>query len=258
MSRALIIGYDSELARSIGSHLEENDWLVFGTSRRQDAISDSVFFLDARDSISISSAMKLFMETAHDWDLLVLAIGSLNPVGRITNIDFEEWKESFEVNFVNQLLIIKTMIELSSSLSLKNRRILTFAGSGTNSAPKNFSAYTLSKIALIKATELLAAENPEYTFISLGTGWMKSPIHRQTINAGLLAGDAYFETLRRIENDHFGDPSQLMKFIDWFLECKDRRISGRNISLQGDDWEDPYFIESLVSSDDRFKLRRSK
>lgn len=258
MFRALIVGYDSELGKAIGSHLENKGWSVFGTSRRPESVCDSIFFLDARDTKSIHSALSVFLANAQDWDLIVLALGVLNPVGRITDINFEEWSESFDVNFLNQVLIIKTMIEMTSTLPEKNRRILTFAGSGTNSAPKNFSSYVLSKIALIKATELFAAEYPEFTFLSLGTGWMKSPIHQQTLNAGLMAGEAYAETKRRLESGDFGDPLQLTSFIDWYLKCNDPGISGRNVALQGDDWSNGNFLDELTASQDSFKLRRSK
>lgn len=258
MLRAFIVGHDSELGKLIGDHLEDCGWQVFGTTRRPERVSESMFFLDALDAESVNSAVENFLEKDHDWDLLVLAIGMLNPVGKITEVDFKIWRESFEVNFISQLFLIKNLIEKSTLLPEKSRKILTFAGSGTNSAPKNFSAYTLSKIALTKATELLAAEYPKITFLSLGTGWMKSPIHQQTLNAGSCAADAYGETQRRIEENDFGDPLQLIKFIDWYLESNAPELSGRNIALQGDDWHAPNFIEILTASTDSFKLRRSK
>ena len=258
MLRALIVGHDSELGKLIGAHLRGSGWKVFGTTRRPDLVSDTMYFLDALDTQSIHSGIDAFLDTSQDWDLVVLAIGILTPVGNVTSVDFREWRESIEVNFINQIFTIKTLIEKSSPLVIKNRKILTFAGSGTNSAPKNYSAYTLSKIALIKATEILAVEYPNFTFLSLGTGWMKSPIHQQTLEAGDLAGDAFYETNRRLESDDFGDPVKLLNFIDWFLDCNDTEISGRNIALQGDDWEDQGFVEKLTWSEDSFKLRRSQ
>lgn len=258
MMHAFIVGHDSELGRCIGNHLLKNGWTVVGTTRRKEEVTATKLYLDANDLKSIDDAVCRFLTTTVEWDLLVIAIGILNPVGKITDVDFESWRKSVDVNFVNQLYVIKKLIEESPAQSVKPRKVLTFAGGGTNSATTNFSAYTLSKIALIKATELLAAEYPEVTFLSLGTGWMKSPIHFQTVEAGDLAGSAYAETKRRLESNEFGEPGLLLDFIDWYLDCGDFKISGRNIALQGDDWKSPNFLKELTLNDDAFKLRRAK
>lgn len=258
MPNALIVGIDSELGKSIGFHLRDSGWSVYGTTRRKELVSESIFYLEASNSDTINHSTDSFMQIASDWDLLIIAIGMLNPIGKITEVDFSQWRNSFNVNFVNQLFLIRIMLEKSASLPKRNRKVLTFAGGGTNSAPENFSAYTLSKIALIKATEILAAEYPFFTFLSLGTGWMKSAIHEQTLLAGKNAGLAFEETKRRLENDDFGDSSKLLQFLDWYISCTDQEITGRNIALQGDDWESPDFAKQLTSSKDSFKLRRSQ
>ncbi len=257
MSQALIVGIDSELGKNIEVHLKNIGWSVFGTSRRKEQITQSNFYLDATDIESIEKAIISFVEVAIDWELVVVAIGRLSPIGRMAEVNFDEWRDSFEVNFVNQMFLLKVLLEHSSKLPIKNRKILTFAGSGTNSAPQNFTSYTLAKVSLIKAMELLAVEYPTYTFLSLGTGWMKSAIHQQTIEAGERAGLAYAETLRRIEANDFGDPQDLLAFIDWYLECSNKAISGRNIALQGDEWKSHTFVDLLTINKDSFKLRRS-
>jgi len=257
MPSALIAGIDSDLGGLIGRHLEGLGWAVFGTTRRRESVSDSIFFLEAGDPKSIKESVELFLTEAPDWDLVIIAIGKLNPIGKLTEIDFDCWRESFEVNFINQIYILKTLIEKTTSIPDKKRKILTFAGSGTNSAPINFSAYTLSKVALIKATEILSVEFPNYIFLSVGTGWMKSSIHKQTLDAGILAGDAYHETIKRVACYNFGEHSLLLDFVDWYLKCDNKDISGRNIALQGDNWNAHGFVPSLTSSIDSYKLRRA-
>ena len=256
MPQAVIVGHDSQLGKIIGDYFDDEGWSVLGTTRRKNEVSPTKIFLDSLDSGSISAAASQIMKTSQDWDVLVLAIGALAPIGKFTEIDFSEWRRSLEVNFLSQIEFITEVLKLTSDTSGKPRRVISFAGSGTNSAPVNFSAYTLSKIALIKAMELLAVEYPEVFFLSLGTGWMKSPIHEQTLEAGKLAGDALEETRRRLQSNDFGDPELLIDFIKWYLSINDPRISGRNIALQGDAWKATGFIDSLTSTDDAFKLRR--
>jgi NAD(P)-dependent dehydrogenase (short-subunit alcohol dehydrogenase family) len=157
---------------------------------------------------------------------------------------------------MNQFFLIREIIKKTDFASQTRRAILSFAGSGTNSAPVNFSAYTLSKIALIKATELLAAEYENCAFVSLGTGWIKSAIHNQTLIAGESAGGAFQETVRRLSEEDFGDPNLICEFISWMINQPIRSISGLNFALQGDDWKSPVFSKRITEWPDNFKLRR--
>lgn len=260
MRSALIVGNDSEIGSLISKNLEDSDWVVFSTSRRKDLIqqnkSAKLYFCDLLDRESISLAVTTFVHDCPDWELVVISIGTLNPIGDFIETTFENWEISLQVNFLNQLFLIRELLRNTHLTPNARRTILTFAGSGTNSAPTRFSAYTLSKIALIKATEILAAEYIDCAFVSLGTGWIKSPIHNQTLEAGDFAGVAYYETKRRMLEDDFGDPNLICDFINWIIQQPIRSISGMNFSLQGDDWKSPFFIERLAKEPDNFKLRR--
>ena len=260
MPSALIVGNDSEIGSTVANFLSDDGWDVFSTTRRSDVLDNKkntrIFYCDLLDKESISSAVGSFVDSAPNWNLIVLSVGLLNPIGKITDTDFDTWEQSIRLNFLNQIYLIRELIR-RSELNANNRRtILTFAGSGTNSAPMNFSSYTLSKIALIKATELLAAEFENCAFVSLGTGWIKSAIHNQTLDAGESAGNAYFETMRRLNEGDFGDPHLICKFISWLNNQQTRVISGLNFALQGDDWQSPDFARRIAEFPDDFKLRR--
>ena len=260
MPSALIVGNDSEIGALISNFLRDEKWDVYSTSRRIDLIEKTqslkLNFCDMSDKKSISEAVASFINSCPDWNLIVLSIGRLSPIGKITESDFDEWEDSVTLNFLNQIYFVQQVLKLTGKLSAQRRTILTFAGSGTNSAPMNYSAYTLSKIALIKATELLAAEYEHCAFVSLGTGWIKSAIHMQTLEAGKLAGDAFQETVRRLNEGDFGSPNLICEFITWMNSQPIKSISGLNFSLQGDDWKSSGFSERLSEFPNNFKLRR--
>jgi NAD(P)-dependent dehydrogenase (short-subunit alcohol dehydrogenase family) len=260
MPSALIVGHDSEIGSIVANFLSSNGWEVFSTTRRLEVLDSNkdrqLFYCNLLDKDSISNAVRNFLDCAPDWNLIILSVGLLSPIGKITETDFDTWEKSIQVNFLNQIYLIREIIQGSELNSKKRRTVLTFAGSGTNSAPINFSSYTLSKIALIKATELLAAEFEDCAFVSLGTGWIKSAIHNQTLDAGESAGNAYYETIRRLNEGDFGDPNLICKFISWVDNQPTRVISGLNFALQGDDWQSPDFASRLVEFPDDFKLRR--
>jgi NAD(P)-dependent dehydrogenase (short-subunit alcohol dehydrogenase family) len=255
---ALIVGLESGIGSRISSFLKGEGWDIFQTSRRihPGYEATNLYFCDLTQRDSISEMVRDFTEDCPEWNLVVLSIGALSPIGKFNQVDFEAWEQSIQINFINQVFLIREILKSTKVIPGRNRTFLTFAGSGTNSAPINFSAYTLSKIALIKSMELLAAEYPDFAFVSLGTGWMNTPIHNQTIEAGSLAGDAYFETLRRISDQEFGDPVLLDKFIKWLSNQPRAFVTGRNFALQGDRWQEPDFLKSTLNSTDSFKLRR--
>jgi NAD(P)-dependent dehydrogenase (short-subunit alcohol dehydrogenase family) len=238
--------------------LKLEGWDIFQTSRRieRDYAAANLYFCDLAERDSISEMARSFTRDCPEWNLVVLCIGALSPIGKLDQVDFEEWDHSIELNFINQVFLIRELLKSTKATPGRNRTFLTFAGSGTNSAPLNFSAYTLSKIALIKSMELLAAEYPDFAFVSLGTGWMNTPIHNQTIEAGSQAGDAYLETLRRINDQEFGEPVLLDNFIKWLNVQPRSSVTGRNFALQGDQWFEPDFLDSKIISTDSFKLRR--
>jgi NAD(P)-dependent dehydrogenase (short-subunit alcohol dehydrogenase family) len=259
MPNVLIVGHESELGRIAINHFESKGWDVFSTTRREsNVVKGKVFYCDLEDRSSIENATKEIFRFLEFLDLVVLSVGRLSPIGPIFKTNFDDWNESVVLNFVNQVYVIGQLLQELNSSRQRGTKFLTFAGNGTNSAPENYSSYTLSKIALLKSMELFAAEHPEHYFLSLGTGWMNSAIHNQTLEAGSLAGEGYEETLRRIRENDFGDPKLFCDFLDWYFSISNPKVSGRNIALQGDQWQSADFQSKLTSSHDSFKLRRSK
>ena len=127
---------------------------------------------------------------------------------------------------------------------------------GINSAPTNYSAYTISKVALTKAVEIFSAENPDIRFVSLGTGWIKSPIHDQTLAAGNASGSTQKELLRRIELNEFQSIESVSEFILWSFHVAGQSVTGRNFSLVHDSWGTTELVSELEKNPDKFKLRR--
>jgi NAD(P)-dependent dehydrogenase (short-subunit alcohol dehydrogenase family) len=260
MPKALIVGNDSEIGTVVAQSLRSSNWEVYATTRREyfagSALEPNIYFCNLLDRDSISIATSAFVEHCPDWNLIVLSVGALNPIGRLIDTNFDEWERCIQLNFLNQVFFIREILRKTNLAPDQKRTILTFAGSGTNSAPVNFSAYTLAKIGLIKATELMASEYQDCAFVSLGTGWIKSAIHNQTLEAGDSAGSAYQETIRRMREGDFGDPNLLCDFISW-MNCQPiRSISGLNFALQGDNWKAPAFLKRISEMPNNFKLRR--
>jgi NAD(P)-dependent dehydrogenase (short-subunit alcohol dehydrogenase family) len=255
MRNAILAGNESGVGKWIKDFLIKENWNVITTSRKESALNEQTFFCDFSSGQSVDKSTGQILETMEDWDLLIISIGVLNPIGPIKDLDLNVWVDSINVNFINQIRFIVNM--LNTSLKKSGRTVLTFAGGGTNSATPNFFAYTVSKIALLKATELLAYENPDTKFISIGTGWMNTPIHDQTLKSDKIANsETFLETMRRISEKDFVEPITLIQFIKWTLSQPIEMVSGRNFSINNDPWENEIYITKILSDPNSYKLRR--
>jgi NAD(P)-dependent dehydrogenase (short-subunit alcohol dehydrogenase family) len=252
---ALIAGIDSAIGKFIANSLDSNNWTVFGTTRRENlSKNNKIFYCDFASQESIDKCCSVANELVPSIDLLVVAVGLLEPIGNFRNIDFDSWESGFYINCLGPLRFINKL--LAQLKKQPNSMVITFAGGGINSSPKQYSSYTLSKVSLTKSMELLSSEEPNIKFISLGTGWIDTPIHNQTLNAGASAGSALAETLRRYESKEFVDINKIMEFIKWAEAESSDVITGRNFSLQNDNWSSVALREKLLADDDFYKLRR--
>jgi len=134
--------------------------------------------------------------------------------------------------------------------------VLFFAGGGTNNAVKNYSAYTISKIALIKICELLDAEIPDTRFSIIGPGWVKTKIHDSTLKAGARAGENYKRTLVKLTGDDCTHMEEILDCCDWIIGSPRKVISGRNFSVVFDKWGTKELEKILLKEADMYKLRR--
>ena len=134
--------------------------------------------------------------------------------------------------------------------------MILFAGGGTNSATKYYSAYTISKIALIKMCELLSAEILDIRFSIVGPGWVKTKIHDATLTAGERAGKNYEKTKFKLQSDELTTMKDVLDCCDWLISSPRELISGRNFSTVFDKWGTEELFEALIRDSDMYKLRR--
>lgn len=256
--RALIVSASSDIGYHLAKHWIERGHAVVGTYRTN---SEKVADLEARGArllycdLGNSESVKSLIEEISDRSVsrLVLAAGSQEPIGLFAEVDFDEWAGSIETNFVAQVRILHGML---SRQLLDHSRVLMFAGGGTNNATTRYSAYTLAKIASIKATELFASEYPQTCFSILGPGWVRTKIHQQTLNNPTGAGENFKRTLQHLEENNFFPMTRLLQCIDWIFEEKTSVVSGRNFSAVHDTWGSQSLREALEGDPELYKLRR--
>jgi len=195
----------------------------------------SLIEIDFSNSLSIDIGIDEIKNLNFAWDFVILCPGTMEPIGRFDSCNIDDWEKTIKINFLSQLRFMHGILPFKYTQSDFFPKVIFFAGGGTNSAPVNFSAYTLSKIALIKAVELLDAEHDDICFTILGPGWVKTKIHSETIRAGESSGKAGMETVRRLEANEFISMSQVIDCC-WLLHSPKSVVGGRNFSVVNDAW----------------------
>jgi len=201
MKKAVVISASSDIGAALCRDWSEKGWEVVGTYRSSppSCLSSSIY-CDLLDPHSIQEAILEIQKKMPSWDVLTCASGTLNPIGRFEEVPFSEWERGIETNLMRPLQILHALLPFRAK---QGATVLFFAGAGSNGPAPNYSAYALSKIALIKMCELLDAEMPDVRFVIVGPGWVKTKIHQETLDAKSLAGDNLRLTLDRLKGDTF-------------------------------------------------------
>jgi NAD(P)-dependent dehydrogenase (short-subunit alcohol dehydrogenase family) len=191
------------------------------------------------------------------WDLFVSCVGQLAPVGPFFGSDFEDWADSMNTNSTAQLRALHAAYPFRRTGQVCH--VVFFAGGGTNNAFPSYSAYCIGKMALIKMCELLDDENPDLNVFIVGTGWVRTKIHRQTLAAGERAGTNLQRTREFLDSAKEGTTHRdIAAFIHWGMNAGRSVAGGRNFSVVHDPWRGggAQLVTALAGDGNKFKLRR--
>ena len=154
----LITGGSSGIGKSIGEFLHYKGFIVFGTSRNPEKVTNSIFplvALDVRDTKSIQKAVTQIISETGRLDIVINNAG-VGITGPLEEIPMEEIKNNFETNFFGPIEVMKTVLpqmrKQHSGLIINITSIAGYMG-----LPYR-SVYSASKGALELITEALRME----------------------------------------------------------------------------------------------------
>ncbi|HVK99976.1 MAG TPA: SDR family oxidoreductase [Dongiaceae bacterium] len=250
----------SDIGAALAKQRLATGWRVAGTYRKKSSEMDKLaqqgavlFPADFASRPSVKKSCDEMQQAMGSWNELIVAPGTMEPIGRFETLDFEQWAESVDINFINQLCAVHRLLPARG----ENAQVIFFAGAATNGTADCFSAYAISKIALIKMTELLDSEMPDVRFSIVGPGWVRTKIHQETLRAEDRCEASFQATVQHLEQDDFVAMDKVVACIDWLSQQEKAAVGGRNISTQYDQWARAGFAELLEQHADFGKLRRS-
>ena len=258
-----VLGANADIGNAMLHFFASEGWRVGGTFRKAapelaglpTTANPLLLHCDFAEDSAAETVAASFAKTGRRWDVLLSAVGTMLPVGPFMHTPFTDWERNVRVNLLSQLQAIHALYPY-------RRRDLTshvvfLAGGGTNGPFRNYSAYCLSKIALIKACELLDDECEDLNAFIVGPGWVRTRIHAETIASGALAGENLRNTERFLSTGEAGTPLEdIYRCIQWGIREGRAVAGGRNFSVVHDPWGHPQFSAQLQADPNLCKLRR--
>ena len=255
--KAVVLGLGSVIGGYVANRLMQDGWSVIGSAREETVLDEGftqVVRCNLGDSKSIERAGDDLRVLSDGWSLLFVAAGTMQPIGRFFELDATEWERGFQVNTFGPLRLLRAIWSVRSSTSIPT--VCFLAGGGTNNDFPNYSAYCASKIMLIKMVELLQSEEPSTKFVIIGPGYVRTPIHGETMSAGDAAGINRERTAQLIEGPGT-DLEVIYRHVHACHEGLTAKLGGRNFSTVHDGWENEAIVETInLCPKDAYRLRR--
>jgi short-subunit dehydrogenase len=259
-----IAAISSDIGRELAQFYRAQGRVVIGTYRSEQGLEGlrgdpgiHLLACDLTQPETISAAARQLAGVAVPWDTFISAVGQLSPIGRFFDCDAAEWADSVTLNGVAQLRLLHAIYPYhATDVATK---VAFLVGGGINGPFTNYSAYCLGKVMLVKMCELLDDEYPDLHTIAIGTGWVDTKIHRQTIEAGEKAGSNYGRTAEFLSAGKKGTTCrEIFDCIEWCFAGGRAVTSGRNFSVVHDAWRDggEGLQVRLLHDSAMYKLRR--
>lgn len=195
----------------------------------------------AADVTALGQAANLVQKSVEAFgriDILVNAAGTYGPIGRAWEIDAQEWMNTFSLNLFVPFLLCQAV--LPSMIRAGGGKIINFSGGGATSPLCRFTAYGVSKAAVVRLTETLAEELKEFNIQvnAIAPGAVDTKLQDAVLAAGEKAGDLWQRIRRLRETGEGSTPREVPAELAVFLASNDsHNLTGRLISAPNDKWE---------------------
>jgi NAD(P)-dependent dehydrogenase (short-subunit alcohol dehydrogenase family) len=260
---AIILGATADIGRHLAERLSSDNWNVVGIGRTALRLQEleripnlKAYQCSIADGDDVERLAGEMRAAGYQWDLLVSCVGTTEPIGKFFEIDFDAWERSIVVNFTAQLRVLHALWPLRRPERIVD--VMLLAGGGTNGTFPNYSAYCVTKIALIKMCELIHDEASDANAFIIGPGFTRTRIHEETLRAGPIAAGRSYDKVRAYLEEQGTSFDDIYEHMRWCMLRGRQVAGGRNFSTVHDRWRDggEELANQLYDDPDAFRLRR--
>lgn len=238
----LITGTSRGIGLALAKHFLSLDFSVVGLSRGATPIEHEKFHalkadLNNPDEIeTLKDKLQSFFLSG-----FIHNAGVITPMGPFAENNFQDWMKTFQVNLFSGGRLVQFCLP---SLRKNHGFIIFFSGGGSAYPNPKFSAYGVSKTAVVRFSEVLAHElAPDIFVYCVAPGPNPTQMLEQAIQNGAVVPD---------ENKvDFNYPLRLCEFLAF---NRNPAYSGKFIHVKDnyEEWDERHFAE------DKYALRRAK
>ncbi|MBI4634982.1 MAG: SDR family oxidoreductase [Candidatus Rokubacteria bacterium] len=189
-------------------------------------------------------------------DVLVNNAGVYGPIGPAWENDSAEWQRTIEINLLGTFRVCHEVVP--AMIRAKCGKIVNMSGGGAATPFPRFTAYAVSKAAVVRFTETLALELAPHNIQvnAVAPGFVATRLHQETLAAGERAGADYFKKTQEQVAQGAVDPAIPAALVAYLAADTGDRITGKFISAVWDRWAE--FGEHLdeMTKTDVYTLRR--
>jgi len=264
MRTVIILSISSDIGMALARRYLKDGYRVIGTYRN---LSEKILDLknekscillkcDIKESNQVKKLFSKLKKLKISWNTFISCVGEPRPLTPFFSTDFDNWRNSFELNSVYQLRVLHALYPLKGK-GIVN--VVFFAGGGINKTVIDFSAYTLGKIALVKMCEYLDAEEKNLNIFTVGPGWTRTKTHELIIKDPKISQEKKQQTLEFLKSGKGTDINYIYECIRWLSDAGKPIVSGRNFALAHDPLQKgkrENLAKRLKGDNNMYKLRR--
>jgi len=215
----------------------------------------SFYKVDVSDKDAVNSFYSDLNKIDCDIFALINAAGIQGPIGKFTKIDYNDWIINLSNNFLGTVNMIRGFLSITNNNN--HRKIINFSGGGSTSSRTNFSAYAVSKTAIVKFTEILADEMAEQNIDinAIAPGAVNTSMLDEVLAAKFSAGEEYPLAIKRKKSGGVS-PKKAVDLCQFLLSDDANGVTGKLISAVWDDYRNPNFFARLKTDPEFCCLRR--
>jgi len=191
-------------------------------------------------------------------DAIINSAGLFGAIGRFDRTDSKLWKKTFETNTFGTYLVTKHFLGLL--LRSHTKKIINFAGGGAFGTFPNYSAYAVSKAAVVRFSENIAEELADQgvQVNCVAPGFVATEIHEATLKAGAEAGGDNFKKTLGMLKEGAVPMETVVNCVRYLLSPESGCLTGKTISASFDKWGTKDFNQSIeqINNSDLYTLRR--
>lgn len=193
---------------------------------------------DVSDEESTAAAVELLRDRLGPFDVLINNAGVSGPIGPLWEVDPYDWWRAVEINFKG--VFVCTRLVLPDMLARGEGRIINVTSEAGVYRWPNVSAYAVSKSAVVKFTENLAAETKREGIVVLS---VHPGLHAIGLTETALAGNALpgspqaavADWLRdELTGERAASPERAAGLMVQLAAGKGDVLSGRHLSVHDD------------------------